>query len=70
MTRTLLFRPFIVHLQDLLIFSLKGLGGWAHLATQNGVEVPQEIQSFITGATFSTLTNGKQHQLEPAAINV
>jgi hypothetical protein len=47
-------------LQDLLIFSLKGLGGWAHLATQNGVEVPQEIQSFITGATFSTLTNGEQ----------
>jgi hydroxylamine reductase (hybrid-cluster protein) len=47
-------------LQDLLIYSLKGLGGWAHLATQNGVEVPQEIQSFITGATFSTLTNGVQ----------
>jgi hypothetical protein len=47
-------------LQDLLIFSLKGLGGWAHLASQNGVEVPQEIQSFITGATFSTLTNGEQ----------
>jgi hypothetical protein len=49
-------------LQDLLIFSLKGLGGWAHLASQNGVEVPQEIQSFITGATFSTLTNGELNQ--------
>lgn len=24
---------------------------------QNGVKVPQHIQSFITGATFSTLTN-------------
>jgi hypothetical protein len=47
-------------LQDLLIFSLKGLGGWAHLASQNSVEVPQEIQSFITGATFSTLTNGEK----------
>ncbi|WIA21344.1 hypothetical protein OEZ85_000570 [Tetradesmus obliquus] len=49
--------PEVAGLQDLLIFSLKGLGGWAHLATQNGVEVPQNIQSFITGATFSTLTN-------------
>jgi len=45
--------------QDLLIYALKGLGSWAHLAAQNGVKVPQEIQSFITGATFSTLTNGK-----------
>ncbi|KAF6254265.1 hybrid-cluster protein [Scenedesmus sp. NREL 46B-D3] len=49
--------PEVAGLQDLLIFSLKGLGGWAHLATQHGVDVPQEIQSFITGATFSTLTN-------------
>lgn len=45
--------------QDLLIYALKGLGSWAHLAAQNGIRVPQEIQSFITGATFSTLTNGE-----------
>jgi hypothetical protein len=25
--------------------------------TQNNVKVPQEIQSFITGATFSTLVS-------------
>jgi hypothetical protein len=29
-------------------------------AAELGVEVPHEIQSFITGATFSTLTNSKQ----------
>jgi hydroxylamine reductase (hybrid-cluster protein) len=28
-----------------------------HAHPQNGVKVPQHIQSFITGATFSTLTN-------------
>ncbi|KAF8063692.1 hcp [Scenedesmus sp. PABB004] len=43
--------------EDLLIYSLKGLGGWAHLANEAGVPVPQHIQSFITGSTFSTLTN-------------
>lgn len=51
--------PQVAGLQDLLIYSLKGLGSWAHLANQNGVPVPQHIQSFITGATFSTLTNGE-----------
>lgn len=49
--------PTVAGLQDLLIYSLKGLGSWAHMAMENGVEVPQQIQSFITGATFSTLTN-------------
>lgn len=49
--------PEVAGLQDLLVYSLKGLGSWAHLATQNGIQIPQEIQSFITGATFSTLTN-------------
>jgi hydroxylamine reductase len=49
--------PEVAGLQDLLVYSLKGLGSWAHLAGQNGIKIPQEIQSFITGATFSTLTN-------------
>lgn len=51
--------PEVAGLQDLLVYSLKALGSWAHLAGQNGIKIPQEIQSFITGATFSTLTNGE-----------
>ena len=51
--------PTMAGLQDLLIYSLKGLGSWAHLARQNGLPVDFEISSFINNAIFSTLTNGK-----------
>lgn len=39
-------------------------------ALQNGVKVPQEIQSFITGATFSTLTNGMAQHTHLAAASL
>lgn len=44
-------------LQDLLIYSLKGLGCWADFADRQGVEVPTEVYSLLNAATFATLTN-------------
>lgn len=49
--------PEVSALQDLLVFSLKGLGSLAHVArTSAGVE-DAEVNQFINGAVFSTLTN-------------
>jgi len=48
--------PEVAGLQDLLIFSLKGLGSLAHHARAAGIEDP-EVNTFINQATFSTLTN-------------
>lgn len=44
-------------LQDLLIYSLKGLGGWAHHARTVANITDDEVDSFVNAATFSTLTN-------------
>ncbi len=49
--------PETAFLQDLLTYSLKGLGCWAHFAHQQGVEVPLEAYSLLNAATFATLTN-------------
>lgn len=49
--------PDTAVLQDLLMYSLKGLGGWAHHARKEmGLDNP-EINAFVKAATFSTLTN-------------
>lgn len=49
--------PEVAGLQDLLVFSLKGLGALAHHArTTAGITDP-EIDSFCLRASFSTLTN-------------
>jgi hydroxylamine reductase len=49
--------PTVAGLQDLLMYSLKGLGGWAHAARAAGI-TSFEVDSFINNAIFSTLTNG------------
>lgn len=49
--------PEVAGLQDLLVFSLKGLGSLAHLARAAGVPDDAEVNSFINRALFSTLTN-------------
>lgn len=43
-------------LQDLLVYSLKGVSALAHAARAAGHADP-EIDTFINGALFSTLTN-------------
>ena len=44
-------------LQDLLVYSLKGLASLAHVArTAGGIE-DAEVNQFVHGAAFSTLTN-------------
>ncbi|GLI70539.1 hypothetical protein VaNZ11_015455 [Volvox africanus] len=49
--------PEVAALQDLLIYTVKGLGSLAHHArTLAGLE-DQEVNTFINGAIFSTLTN-------------
>lgn len=48
--------PEVAVLQDLLMYQLKGLSCWAHLARQHGV-VDHEVDSFVLRAAFSTLTN-------------
>jgi hydroxylamine reductase len=48
--------PEVAGLQDLLVFSLKGLGQLAHHArTVAGITDP-EVDSFTLRASFSTLT--------------
>lgn len=49
--------PSLAPPQDLLTFSCKGLGCWAHYAAQQGVAVPTEVYSLLHAATFATLTN-------------
>ncbi len=49
--------PEVSALQDLLIYSLKGLGGWAHHARTTANITDDEVDSFVNAATFSTLTN-------------
>lgn len=49
--------PEVAALQDLLVYGLKGLGTWAHHARKvAGVSDP-EVNHFVTGGLFSTLTN-------------
>ncbi|KAG2498775.1 hypothetical protein HYH03_003514 [Edaphochlamys debaryana] len=49
--------PEVSALQDLLIYSVKGLGSLAHIArTSAGIE-DAEVNTFVNGAIFSTLTN-------------
>lgn len=49
--------PEVAALQDLLVYSLKGLCYLAHHARQQGVQVPAETNKFVNSAMFSTLTN-------------
>lgn len=49
--------PEVSALQDLVIYSLKGLSGWAHYARTEAGIVDDEVDSFVHAATFSTLTN-------------
>lgn len=48
--------PLVAGLQDLTMYSLKGLAAWAKAARAVGVEDP-EINTFINGSVFATLTN-------------
>ncbi len=49
--------PEVSSLQDLLIYSVKGLGSLAHHArTEAGIE-DAAVNTFINAAIFSTLTN-------------
>ncbi|GLC35355.1 hypothetical protein PLESTB_000573600 [Pleodorina starrii] len=49
--------PEVAALQDLLIYTVKGLASLAHHArTAAGIE-DQEVNTFVNGAIFSTLTN-------------
>lgn len=47
----------IANLQDVLIFTLKGIAYYGYKAINNGVKIPQEINRFVKDALFSTLTN-------------
>jgi len=49
--------PEVAGLQDLLVFSLKGLGALAHHARTTAGIVDPDIDSFCLRASFSTLTN-------------
>uniref|UniRef100_A0A7S0RFR5 Hydroxylamine reductase n=1 Tax=Chlamydomonas leiostraca TaxID=1034604 RepID=A0A7S0RFR5_9CHLO len=46
----------VAGLQDLLVYQMKGLGCLAHHARAHGVQ-DAEVNTFINGAIFSTLTN-------------
>lgn len=48
--------PEVAGLQDLLIYQLKGIGSLSHHARAHGVE-DDEVNTFLDGAIFSTLTN-------------
>lgn len=39
------------------MYSLKGLAGWAAAARKAGIE-DAEVNTFINGSVFATLTNG------------
>ncbi|KAG2498770.1 hypothetical protein HYH03_003509 [Edaphochlamys debaryana] len=49
--------PETAGLQDLLVYSVKGLGSLAHHARNVGGIEDQEINTFVNSAIFSTLTN-------------
>lgn len=46
--------------QDLLTYSCKGLGCWAHHAVQQGLQPPTAVWSFLHAATFATLTSERR----------
>ncbi len=48
--------PDVANLQDLLIYSLKGIAFWANLAREKGT-MDQEIDRFMIDALFTTVTN-------------
>ncbi|KAG2432517.1 hypothetical protein HXX76_008862 [Chlamydomonas incerta] len=50
--------PEVSALQDLLIYSVKGLGSLAHVARTSPAKIEDAaVNTFINGAIFSTLTN-------------
>ena len=49
-------KPDVANLQDLLIYSLKGIAFWANLAREQGIQ-DQEIDRFMIDALFTTVTN-------------
>ncbi|KAG2454078.1 hypothetical protein HYH02_001118 [Chlamydomonas schloesseri] len=50
--------PEVAGLQDLLIYSVKGLGSLAHIARNSPAKIEDAaVNTFINGAIFSTLTN-------------
>lgn len=49
--------PEVAALQDLLIYSLKGLSLYAHEARKEGIKIDGSVNVFTIRALFSTLTN-------------
>jgi len=49
-------QPDVADLQDLLVYTLKGIGFWANLARENG-KSDAEIDRFMIKALFTTVTN-------------
>ncbi len=49
-------QPDVATLQDLLIYSLKGIAFWANKARANGAKDP-EIDRFVIAGLFATVTN-------------
>jgi hydroxylamine reductase len=49
--------PEVNALQELLVYSQKGLSCWAQFAKENNVPLPDTLASFLHASTFSTLTN-------------
>ncbi|GBF96263.1 hydroxylamine reductase [Raphidocelis subcapitata] len=49
--------PLVAGLQDLTMHSLKGLAAWALAARAAGVPDDAEVNNFINGSVFATLTN-------------
>ncbi len=45
------------HLQDLLIFHLKGMSLIAEVSREAGIDVPNTVPTFIAQALFTTITN-------------
>jgi hydroxylamine reductase len=48
--------PEVANLQDLLIYSVKGISFWANLARENGAS-NSEVDHFVIEALFTTVTN-------------
>lgn len=49
-------QPDVAALQDLLVYTLKGIAFWAHKARENGVK-DAEIDRFMIDSLFTTVTN-------------
>jgi hydroxylamine reductase len=49
-------QPDVATLQDLLVYSLKGIAFWADMARENGTK-NQEIDRFVIDGLFATVTN-------------